>query len=218
MFLRCRRTPVVFLLALFAVLGIAESSAALTIDVTEYAVTVSNATPNGGVVLLSCVRGSRGGRTHVERRVVMLRDDDGDGTVQLTPDGPVPLRSVWVAVDFSSSATAAGAHPDFPLHVTEIVASSFRKDASGAIVQLERENRRLILFLVRPGKGAWLLFARDGADGDSDRSENARVTLDFASARAVEGKDAAPKTLKADDVVVAIDPGHLDVYLARIAK
>lgn len=212
------RLAVASALALAAFATEAQTSPAVAIQVGEQTVTVSNVTPGGAVVLFTCARTSRQGRTHVQRRAVTLRDEDGDGTIQFTPDGGVPLRSVWTATDFTSGATVAGAHPRFPLVVNELAASSFKKDAEGAIGRLERQIRRLLILVVRPGTGAWMLFARDGAEGDADLMENARVSLDFAAARPIEGKTAAPRHLKADDVVVAIDPNHLDVHLARIAR
>lgn len=185
--------------------------------VLEESVTIANVTRGGSAVLFMCERGSRDGRTHVRKQALILRDDDGDGTLHFTPESKVALRSVWVAVDFASGATAAAAHPGFPLVLSEIPVTRFKKDADG-IAELEQELRRMVLLLVRPGNGAWTLLARDGQLGDSDRAENARLTLRFADARAIEGKVAAPKHLKKNDVLVAIDQSRLDVYLARIAN
>lgn len=205
-------------LALVTTASAAQSAPAISLHVAEDAVNVSNVTPGGAVVLFSCARTSLNGRTHVRPRAVTLHDDDGDGAVRLTPEDAVPLRSVWIAVDFTSGATATGAHPRFTLFTTGIPAAAFRKDAEGEIERLDHDIRRLLLLVVRPGTGAWMLFARDGAEGDSDQSKNARLSMSFASARTVEGKAAAPKHLKADDVVAAIDPNHLDIHLTRIVK
>ena len=194
----------------------AQTPRTLSISVDEDSVGVTNATPGGTVVLIMCDRGSRNGRTHVRKHTVMLQDDDRDGALRFTPETKVALRSVWVAVDMSSAATAAGAHPNFPLVVTDIPLSRFRKDTEGAIAAVDHELRRLFLVLVRPGSGAWTLLARDGKTGDADGAENARLTLKFAEARAIEGKASAPKHLKPNDVLVAIDPSRLDVYLARM--
>lgn len=204
------------LLFMAATAAAAQPNASVTIAVHEQVVTVSNVTPGGAVVLFTCARTSREGRTHVQRQTVTLHDEDGDGVVQFTPDRGVPLRSVWTATDLASGATAAGAHPRFPLVVRELAAASFRKDAQGAIARLERDTRRLLLLVVRPGTGAWMLFARDGAEGDADRAKNARVSIDFASARTVHGHTAAPKHLQPADVVMAVDPNHLDVWVTRI--
>lgn len=190
----------------------------LTLEVRDDFVQVANTTPGGTVILATCARVSRNGRTHMARTATALRDDDGNGIVQYAPGSLIPLRSVWVAVDLVSGATAAAAPPDFPLSVTEIPSVSFKRNAESAADLLDSDGRRLFMLLVRPGSGAWTLFARDGAGGDEDRSENARLSMQFMDARSVEGRTAAPKQLKEGDVVVVIDPGHLDVSIARIQK
>lgn len=196
----------------------ASAQSSLTLEVHETSVQVANATPGGTVILATCARTSRNGRTHVARTAMVLRDDDGDGTVQHTPGSPIPLRSVWVAVDLATGATAAAGHPGFPLNVTELSLVSLRRNAETGIDLLDRDDRRLFMVLVRPGSGAWTLFARDGAGGDDDRLANARLSIKFMDARAVDGKTAAPKQLRPDDVIVLIDPGHLDVSVARMPK
>lgn len=206
----------VTILAMSARGASAQESAALSLTVLEESVAIANVTRGGSVVLFMCERGSRNGRTHVRKQALMLRDDDGDGTLHFTPESKVALRSVWIAVDFESGATAAAAQSRFPLILNEIPTTRFKKDAEGVIAELEQELRRMFLLLVRPGTGAWTLLARDGKAGDSDRAENARLTLRFADARAIEGEAAAPKHLKKNDVLVAIDQSRLDVYLAHI--
>lgn len=205
----------------FAILLIAETTAgaqvpALSLIVDEYRVNVVNATPGGEVVLVMCERGSLNGRTHVRRQAVMLRDADSDGAFQFTPERKVALRSAWIVVDMSSGNIAAAAHPRFPLMVTQIPLKNLKKDAEGAFAAMDLELRRLFLVLVRPRTGAWMLLARDGRAGDADGRENASLTMKFAEARAIEGDAPTPKQLKRDDVLVAIDPSRLGVYLVRI--
>jgi len=72
--------------------------------------------------------------------------------------------------------------------------------------------------LVRPGGGAWLLTAFDGESTDADAHGDGRVQLAFDAAATVSGKDKAPKHLRKGDTVVAIDPGHLDVFAATLQK
>jgi hypothetical protein len=213
-----RAIAFVVALSLMPVIILAGEPPSLSLAVGEDVVTVSNGTPRGTIILFSCERGSRNGRTHVRPRALALADEEGDGKVSLRPEGGVPLRSVWVAIDFSSGATATGGHPRFPLLVLPFEAASFRRDAAGAIAALDQELGGLILLVVRPDDGAWMLSAYDGARGDGDGARNARVSLAFDTASTIEGKKKAPKHLKAGDVIAAIDPSHLDVYLTRIGK
>lgn len=195
----------------------ASAPAQITLSIGS-SVKIANATPGGSVVLFSCARTSRQGRTHVTRQALTLVDDNGDGIIEFTPEVGIPLRSVWIAVDHLSGALAAGAPISFPLTISELTAGAFKNDADGAIAQLEKQLRRLMLLLVRPGNGAWTSAARDGDRPDADQMRNARVALAFGAARPIRGSPAAPSQLRPGDVVVAIDPSHLDIYVARIDK
>jgi hypothetical protein len=193
----------------------APAQISLSVDTS---VKIANTTPGGSIVLFSCARTSLQGRTHVTRDVLTLLDENGDGVIEFTPKQRIPLRSVWVAIDSLSGALAIGAPAPFPFTVTKIATDAFKKDTDGRIARLEQDLRRLLYVLVRPGYGAWMSAASDGDERDADQSRNAKVALSFGAARPVRGSPAAPSRLKPGDVVVAIDPSHLDVYVGRIEE
>ena len=208
-------------IAVLAILPIhieAATAAPLSIAVTAKGVTVSNATKNGDVVLFSCSRYSKYRSIAVRPDVRVLRDDDGDGVVRFAPEAPISLRSVWVAVDQISGETAAGAPPDFPLLLAPVGTDNLRKDVQGEIASLALALPRIIVLLVSPGKGAWVLASVDGEGSDRDSNKDGHVLLSFSDAKAVNGRDKPPNQVKNDDVVVAIDPGHLDVFITQVGK
>lgn len=196
----------------------AQDASALAISAREDAVTVSNVTPGGDVLLFACVRTARYGRAHVERHAFTIKDDDRDGIAVHRPGEPIPALSAWVAVDMKSGAVAAGTPSPRSLYVEELSEKSLKRDSAGQIGGIERDMRRALVLVARPGEGAWTLAARDGAEADDDRTRNARIALSFASARSIDGKRHAPKYLKAGDVVVVIDPVLLDVRIATVVK
>jgi hypothetical protein len=190
-----------------------------SITVTERVVSIANVTKGGSIVLLSCSRTSEAGRLIVTNDSRLTADTDGDGSITFTPPKGVEVRSVWVAVDLETGAFASAAPANFPLVVRSLAVDSFRKDASGEIAELVHDLPRLFVVLVRPGKGAWKLRASDGGDGDRDRVADRKVTIGFEDMIAVgDSKEKGPKNLKADDVVIAIDPFRLDVVTARLSK
>jgi hypothetical protein len=203
---------------LLSAVPVRSEPAPLAIVVGESGITISNVTKGGDVVLFSCARGTRDRRIHVQPLASVLHDEDRDGIVSVTRADGVPIRSVWVAVDFTTGSTAAGAHPTFPLLVSSIGEGMYRKNAAGEIAELIHEQPRIVLLLVRPGRGAWLLRAFDGGEGDRDGVASGTLSLLFEDARSITGKDKAPKGVKKDDVIVAIDPSHLDVFLGRIVQ
>ena len=189
----------------------------LAVSVADTGVRVDNVTRGGEVVLFSAAK--RGGRIATKEETVprLLSDDDGDGIVTL--GGAVPICSVWIAVDWQTGAIATGAPGDFPIYVRPIAPELYRKDAEDQIAALEQRVTRMLLLLVRPGKGAWVLRGREGADGDHDAEANGRLQLAFEDATPIaEGKEHAPKHLKAGDVVAAVDLGHLDIFLGQVTK
>jgi len=107
--------------------------------------------------------------------------------------------------------------PEFPLVVQPLGESSLRKDVEQEIAELAVDTPRLLVLVVRPGAGAWIEAVFDGEKGDHDGA-NGRVKLSFDELQTIDGKDKAPKHLKRDDAVVAIDPGHLDVFTAQVGR
>jgi hypothetical protein len=196
----------------------AASAPALGIAVTRQSVTVSNVPSGGSIVLLSCSRSSARRSIAVRPNAQMLHDDDRNGVITYTPVGGIPIRSVFIAVDETSGQTATGAPPGFPLLVNAIGEESFRKDVEGYIASLAVDLPSLVVLIVSPGKGAWMLTGFDGRATDHDGQSNGRVQLAFEDGITIDGRDKSPKHLKKDDVVVALDPGHLDIFLTQVEK
>ena len=205
------------LLALVPAAVAADAPPQIALSFTDTGVRVGNVSPGGEVVLFSAAK--RGGVVATKEETVprLLSDSDGDGVV--TWEGMVPITSVWIAVDWRTGAVVTGAPGEFPIYVREIAPELYRKDAEDQIAALENRITRMMLLLVRPGQGAWVLRGREGADGDHDAQANGRLQLAFEDATPIaEGKEKAPKHLKAGDVVAAVDLGHLDIFLGQVTK
>jgi hypothetical protein len=190
----------------------------ITILVSSHSVVVNNVPAGGSIVLFMVARTTRNRHLHVAHSAKLLSDDDRDTVVSFIPEDPVPLRSVWIVADIETGSYAAAAHPDFPLHSQPLLASSFRKDSAGEIAALELEIPRLILLLVSPGKGAWILSSMEGGPGDADSAPNGKLSMLFSEAIPVAGKEKPPPRLKAGDFVAAVSPGLLDVWIAAVGK
>lgn len=149
----------------------------------------------------------------------VLSDDDGDGAVVFTPRGGVPLRSAWIAVDLSTGAVAVTAPEDYDLDRAEMDRKTLKRDAGGLVSALEWDALSVELLLVRPGDGAWLLRGHEGGPKDRDGARNARLTIEPGDAEPLRGIDAAaPKKLKAGDVLIALDPVRLTVRTLTLTQ
>lgn len=188
----------------------------LSAAVRDGEIVVSNVDAGGEIVLFSLARDADRNGIRVRSRTIVLRDKTTSGVIHFKPAEGVVLRSVWIAIDLSSGAYATVAPPSYPLSIAKLPPSAFNKDSSGEIASLDSDLPRLKLLVVRPRKGAWVLYAHKGGSGDHGNGRQMR--LEFGDAVSVSGTDAAPKHLIPGDVVAAIDPGHLDVFLAEIGK
>ena len=175
-------------------------------------------TVGGSVVLFYCSRVSRARSIAVRPDAIVLKDNDQDGSVQFVPPDGVPLRSVWVAVDETSGNYVVGSLPDFPVEETPISGDSFRRNVQNDIEALAEDIPTLVVLLVRPASGAWLENGFDGDASDGDGLLNGHVLMNFSSGITIDGTASAPHFLKNGDTVIAIDPGHLDVYTALVGR
>lgn len=220
--MRTRFASACALATLFALVPLSSFTAAQAqttpqVHVERDHVRISNLEPGAQIVLFSCAKYVKRGTLYSDPQARLLGDDDSDGVITLASD--VPNASVWVAVEFRTGTVAAGALPGFGLTVREIGETLYRKDADEQIIGLERSIPRLQVLLVRPKQGAWGLRVREGGPGDSDGEANGRMRISFEDAQPIPGgKEQAPRHLKAGDVVIAIDPGHLDVFVGQVTK
>lgn len=203
------------LLLQLSIIPSARSATSLGAAIRENEIVVSNVLPGGQIVLFSLGRDGERNGIRVRSRAVLLRDDSQTGSIRFKPAEGVVLRSVWIAVDMSTGATATIAPPSYPLIVAKFPPNAFIKDGDGNFAALESALPRLKLLVVRPKKGAWLLYAAKG--GKNDHGSD-KLRLQFGDAVSLSGKDDPPKHLIPGDIAIAIDPGHLDIFVAEIGK
>jgi hypothetical protein len=207
-----------FLLVAVPVLT-ADTARSLQASLSTEGLSITAATPGGQVVLFGiAVRTERGMLTR-RRAAEVVSDPDSDGMIQYHPRGGVPFRSVWVAVDLTNGSSAVASLRGFTVNHHEIELKSLKKGDDGLASALELERLSVELLLVRPGEGVWILRAREGSGGDGDGIRDDKLTLVFEQAEPLgDGKGKAPKKLKAGDVLVALDPGRLDLRTLTVAK
>jgi hypothetical protein len=204
------------LLALLAVVCAAATSAAPTIVFDDESVSVSEITASGRVAFFSMAFERAGFRDRLTRRDDLLTDEDGDGTVRVDLERPVPPASLWVAVDLATGELALALPEGSPFREV-----AFPARGLGAELRWLEDRRNLLdLFLVRAGNGAdagaWGISLADGGSGDDDRSQNRSIraaTLDF---RPVGDSPQPPERLAPGDLLVGFDPDTLELYAVRL--
>jgi hypothetical protein len=143
-------------------------------------------------------------------------DADGDGIVALELEQPVPEQSVWVAVDLATSSIGLATPAGYPLRAVELGPQAFRSGLGGAVHLLEQDKRYLKLLLVRREVGAYRATVGDGGTADFDGRGNGRLTFPLDLFEPAGAADILhPPTLRAGDVLVAIDIDSLETAIAR---
>lgn len=192
----------------------------------EAAVTVSGATPEGGVVVFGMGR-EWTGYTHHVLRMEHLLTADADGALRWELEEGLMPRSVWAAVDLVTGEYTLASPAGHTLERVEPPAEGLGANARF----LEHEGRYLDLLLVRPASkeggeetaapeetgGFWGIALGDGAGLDRDGEADSRMTVDLLDLQPLGDSSVAPERLRPKDVVIGVDPQSLQIYAKRLA-
>jgi hypothetical protein len=141
----CRRTARVAAASLLFVLLSTGAFAAdvppLQIAAGEGTFTVTNATPNGSVVLFAAgLDGSRG--VLRQRKLATAVTASATGAIEYQPERPLPYRTIIVAVDVESGRTAIGGPADYEVQVRPFPTETLRRDSDGVSGVADASNRK----------------------------------------------------------------------------
>lgn len=191
---------------------------ALALLFSDSALMVSDATRGGRVYVFSVAREPKGYYTNVAVQEAVLHDDDGDGRVQWDFPSGLPVRSVWLAVDVTSGASAAAPRPDYTATRTALTEKHLKNDVTGEIERLGAEGGHLEFIVVRPSVGIWgaRVFLRGPKDQGTEDDQVAVSLLDLD--RRAGTIEPPPKHLKKDDVVFILNSVRGQYVLAAVGK
>lgn len=195
------------------------ASAPASISFTGDTVQIAPVTPGGRIVLFAAALESSDGILGQITGAKMFVDDDRDGVITYRRNGGVPIRSLWIAVDFDTGQFGVGTPSNALEAFLPFPASLLKKDAEGVLGLYDREQLSAEMLIVRPGEGAWHLRALEGGSGDADKTHNGKLGLASAEAIPVPGISVtAPKKLKKGDVIAVIDPGRMEAFVTEISQ
>lgn len=203
------------LLLLAAVPCIAGSGEAspLPVTVSERQVSVTGAHPNGKVLIVGYERYWSNYSLKFHRHRAYL-SADGTGTVKITPAAGIRPDSVWVAVDVESGRYGVTAPAKAPIRQTLQAAHALKKGSGRLVTELP-----LAYFVVvRPGEGAWELFAGDGGRQDADGRADGKTELSVTDFKPVAGGGAGPESFRKGDLLLAFSPEQLSFSPVRVGE
>ena len=212
-----RRFTLAACFVLFAISWATELPAqpTLHLDADGTEVRVESLEPGGGAVLLAVHRRVENYVTVAGGLREVLNDDAADGRVAMTLDQPVPLASIWIAVDLTSGETTVEWPEGF--EARELGASSLRllqgtDEAAGDT--LVTAGRILEVFLVRPGEApqVWHRTLANGGPADVEPDPTSMALSLGALESLTSGEQEAspaPDTVQPTDLVILLDPTRL---------
>lgn len=179
---------------------------------------VARAVTPGAEVVWFAVAWERGEwMEHLRRWQAVAVDEDADGIVEYRVEGGVPARSVWAVADLATGGFSVASPPGFPVFKQAPFPSrSLEYSPAGRVLALGDERRALDLLAVRPKRGAWVMWVRDGGARDSDGAQDGRVRASFEDMRPLGKAHAGPGGLEHGDLLVGIDPSTMQVIAAFI--
>jgi hypothetical protein len=181
-----------------------------TLDFEAQRVVLGDLTPSGNVAWYSISREPQGYSTLIAQRSGFVTADAvGEASIELERD--VAPASVWVVVDLDHGGFTVASPSGTSFREIGADEGSVTASPDGEL-SLVHARPYLELFLARPGVGAWVMAAGDGAAGDDDGEQDGTLLITFATMQPLEASPPPPDELRANDVLVMVDPRALEYY------
>ncbi len=191
---------------------------AFSVRVERQSVVATEISRGGGAVFFNLGYVSGSVPTRVTTATVVA-DNDGDGVVELSPEGGVPLIGIWAVVDTATGDVQLASRRGYRLiDLDAPVEQSFTGDDDGRYTRFQHSGGDLELLVVRPGVGAWRFHVTDGGEDDGDYMANGAVTLPLEKLISLTPDAQQPVSLLDGDVVVVIDAGQMRASAGRLGR
>ena len=190
-------------------------SAQLRVETTSNGLTASNCTPGGTVVLLGHWSIPKGTHVKLDRTAVAIVDDDRDGVVHYRLS--VPERSTWIVADVAAGATTI-AHVGRDWPVLPLGPESLGHNEHGRIAKIYHRAADMNLLVVRPGVGAWYVYASDETATDDQKGRRGRFSTRPDMLTPLGHGEPPPRQLERTDIILAVDPASLRTYTTVVTE
>ncbi len=217
------RTPRTYvtavLLATFFALSapsVAGATPGIEITFLSASVRISGVTPGSRVAILTIWHELRRKTDpFIGRRAEVLSDDDADGVVEISTPPAVPFKSIWIAVDVSTTEVAIATPQEYPQRVGP-GSEPYRAPSGDGLTKIRNARAAAELMLVRRRAGAWTARIYKDSGLDENRGIEGPSQIDVSSMIALGDSPSAPDRLFGNDVLVMIDPFEMDFWVAKV--
>jgi hypothetical protein len=195
-------------------------ASSLLLTFGERSVTISGATPGGDVVLFDIAKEASGSVVPVPTKTgqaVVLHDDDHDGTVIFERQRTIPLIAIWIAVDLASGQWAANGSPGFEAQTIPL-GTLAKQDNAGQLRKLSAPVPEMDVLLVRPGTGAWRIYAAKTSALDENAHGERPLQIDVGGMIPLLGSLSKLDAIHQGDVIVLIEPQSMRFAVQEVGK
>jgi hypothetical protein len=186
----------------------------------ERSVTVSGATPGGNVVLFDIAKEARGSVVPIPTKTsqaVVLHDDDHDGTVMFERERTIPLIAVWIAVDLASGQWVVNGSPGFEAQNISLETLA-KQDNAGQLRKLSALVPEMDVLLVRPGTGAWRIYAAKTSGLDENAHGERSLQIDVGQMIPLSASLPKLDAIHQGDVIALIEPQSMRFAVQEVGK
>ena len=186
----------------------------------ERAITVAQVTPGGQVLLCGLAREPLAGtpiRLGRVSRTVIVSDADGDGTVRHDLEAPIPHQGMWVAIDMTTGDYAGATSPGYERPPLGLTADVAKNDNNGQLRKMQWAMPEMHACLVRPGDGAWKLYAARATEADESGPEEP-LRIDIGRFKQIGTPGDAPPNFRPGDVLVIFDPSSMKFGVIEVGR
>jgi len=188
-------------------------SPALTFEPSQ--IVASNFTPGAPVIAISIAFVGKGYSSTTSVKVMGGVDSDHDGTVLLPHPNPVPLRSIWIAIDRRNADFAVASPRGY--QPPQGKPPVFHKH-NAAVDEIEWESHAAYLVYAHPGGGIWTGFAGDGAMEPGVRRDGTNRTSFLLSSLQplLDDNDKKPDEIKPGGTLFLVDAYDLHTTVVKV--
>jgi hypothetical protein len=187
------------------------------ISFEENAVVARGLPPGSRAVVFGIAREPQRFFTRVVRRNELLTAD-ASGEVRLQIETGVPRSSVWFVADTSTGNFGTGSPEGSAAKEIPFPATAVRTGAAGRAGRLTSTLGFVEILYVRPGRGVWGLAVGHRGENDDPDTPDRSVAAALDRMYSVDGSPPPPSDFAAGDVVLVVDPRHLQFFAGQIGS
>lgn len=210
----CLRKARALLLAVMILAPCLSASAKTVLEFEERAV-VARVSPGTQIACFAVVHDRVGQRPRIIDRASLIVDDDNDGAIRIAVE-EYPWNSVWMVVDLASGDYAVGRPDARELRRRPLPAAAIHRRNENNTARITSTGTSLLVWVVRPGAGAWVAEVADGTPADLDRGPYGQISFGLDDLMPVGTSAEPPADFRRDDIVAVIDPNGLFIQDGRV--